>query len=280
MERIIIDEEFRALLPELDNDTYAMLEANLLQNGCRDSIVLWGDILIDGHNRYEICTKHGIEFNTVSKDFGSREEALIWIISTQVSRRNLTQIQLSHFRGLHYIADRKLRGSNNQYAKNSEKPHNEVFQNTRTGSTANRLAEQYRVSHSTIDRDAKTAAAIEAIGEISPSAKKMILSGKVTVDKNKLGGLAARPKEEIRAVADSIENGTYKRREPAPEKASAPENPADAILAAMRPFPKAIDKLSASFSALPQVESAAALEKIKEELRSYIIRLESLYGRV
>jgi len=54
MPNIIIDEEFKALLPALDKDTYAMLEENLLKNGCRDSIVLWGDILIDGHNRYEI----------------------------------------------------------------------------------------------------------------------------------------------------------------------------------------------------------------------------------
>ena len=84
MPNIIIDEEFKALLPALDKDTYAMLEENLLKNGCRDSIVLWGDILIDGHNRYEICNKHGIPFNTIGRDFKSREEALIWIISTQV----------------------------------------------------------------------------------------------------------------------------------------------------------------------------------------------------
>ena len=279
MEKIIIDEEFRALLPELDNDTYAMLEANLLQNGCRDSIVLWGDILIDGHNRYEICTKHGIEFNTVSKEFGSREEALIWIISTQVSRRNLTQIQLSHFRGLHYMADRKLNGRPNGHS--SEKPgQNDHISNDIPGSTSNRLASRYRVSSKTIRRDAKTAAAIEAIGEISPPAKKLILSGEVAVDKSKLGALAESPKEEIRAVAASIENGTYKRREPAPEKAPAPETPIDIIFAAMRPFPKAIDKLLESFSALSQVESTADRERIKNELRLYIIRLDNLYGRV
>ena len=102
MQRIIIDEEFKALLPALDTDTYARLEANLLENGCRDSLVVWNGVLIDGHNRYEICTKHGIPFKTVNKEFSSREAALIWIISTQLSRRNLTPAQLSHYRGLHY----------------------------------------------------------------------------------------------------------------------------------------------------------------------------------
>ena len=52
MQKIIIDEEFKGLLPELDKETYESLEANILQNGCRDSLVLWGDILIDGHNRF------------------------------------------------------------------------------------------------------------------------------------------------------------------------------------------------------------------------------------
>ena len=120
MQSIIIDEEFRSLLPVLDQSIYESLEENLITNGCRDAIILWNGILIDGHNRYEICTKNDIPFNTVNKDFSSREEALIWIISNQVSRRNLTQIQLSHYRGLHYLANKKIvknEGWKNQYSE-------------------------------------------------------------------------------------------------------------------------------------------------------------------
>ena len=90
MKTIIIDEEFKDLLPALDKETYALLEENLLQNGCRDSLILWGNTLIDGHNRFEICTKHGIPFNTMDKDFETREDVIIWMVSTQISRRNLT----------------------------------------------------------------------------------------------------------------------------------------------------------------------------------------------
>ena len=86
MQNVVIDDEFERLLPKLDEKTYTSLEANLLENGCRDSLVLWNGILIDGHNRYGICTKHNIPFNTVSKEFETREEVLIWIITTQVSQ--------------------------------------------------------------------------------------------------------------------------------------------------------------------------------------------------
>ena len=277
MPKIIIDEEFKALLPALDKDTFALLEENLLQNGCRDSIVLWGDILIDGHNRYEICSKHGIEFNTISRDFTSREEALIWIISTQVSRRNLNPMQLSHFRGLHYMADKKIQGS---YQQDKQKGQNDLFAPGQPGSTSVRLSNHYRVSPKTINRDAKAAAAIEAIGKTSETAKKMILSGEVAIDKTKLRELSECPREEIEAVAAAIEKGTYEKQPLASAVSAAPEKPVDIILAAMRPLQIAIDALSASFSVLSKIRSSIARVELKAILRSCIDQLEDLYGRI
>jgi hypothetical protein len=34
-------------------------------------------------DRYEISQSHGIPFNTISKEFNSRDDVLIWIVSTQ-----------------------------------------------------------------------------------------------------------------------------------------------------------------------------------------------------
>ncbi|MCL1847744.1 MAG: hypothetical protein FWF91_07270 [Coriobacteriia bacterium] len=204
---ITIDPEFQALLPALDKETYARLEENLLQNGCRDALVVWGDILIDGHNRYSICTRHSIPFTTVSMDFDSREAALIWIISTQVARRNLTPLQLSHYRGLHYKADKKIQGTNNQYTVKSESRQNDDKQKVQR--TVTRLSEQYRVSPKTIERDAKTAQAIDAIGDASPEAKRMILSGEVTINKKDLQELLTKSPEQIAQIAANIEGGTY-----------------------------------------------------------------------
>lgn len=87
---IKIDDEFKNLIPPLTDDEYKGLEESILKEGCRDSLVTWNDILIDGHNRYEICVKHGIAFQTTEKDFKSRDEVLLWMINNQKSRRNLT----------------------------------------------------------------------------------------------------------------------------------------------------------------------------------------------
>ena len=80
-------------------------------------------------------------------------------------------MQLSLYRGLHYKAEKKIQGTNNQFAQQSENPQNVVFH---SGSTAKRLAGQYRVSHETIRRNAKLAETLNSIGEVSPEAKRKI----------------------------------------------------------------------------------------------------------
>ena len=86
---MIIDNEFKGLIPPLTDEEYKGLEESILKDGCRDSLVLWGEILVDGHNRYEICTRHNIPFKAVQKEFASRDDVVIWIIKNQFGRRNL-----------------------------------------------------------------------------------------------------------------------------------------------------------------------------------------------
>lgn len=283
MNDIIIDREFRDLLPELDDETYRLLEENLIQNGCRDALVVWGDILIDGHNRFSICKKHDIPFTTVEKAFDSREEALIWIITTQVARRNLTQIQLSHCRGLHYNADKIL--VTNAAGKNQfSKPEEAVLLDAhpRDRSTATRLADYYNVSRNTIIRDSKTAAAIDAIGEVSHTAKKKILSRETFVNRKKLGVLAEAKKEEIEEMASAIENGTYNDRKKASEQTlSEPLKPADKILAGMNRLYTALDKIAADFSTeLAKITDTSERAKLKIELKPCLDLLGGLYEQI
>lgn len=93
MHNIKIDSEFQALIPPLSAEERAQLEANIIADGCRDPLVVWGNILVDGHNRYEICTRLGLPFDTVEVEFESRLHAVEWIIKNQFGRRNLSDYQ-------------------------------------------------------------------------------------------------------------------------------------------------------------------------------------------
>ena len=84
-----IDEEFSSLIPPLSDEEYRGLEESIISEGCRDALIVWNDTLIDGHNRYRICSEHNVPFKTIQKEFADRKEVKLWMIRNQLSRRNL-----------------------------------------------------------------------------------------------------------------------------------------------------------------------------------------------
>ncbi|MEG1679757.1 MAG: plasmid replication/partition related protein [Stenotrophomonas sp.] len=91
---IIVNEELKAYIDPLTQDEHDALERSLLAEGCRDALVLWGDVLIDGHNRYGICSKHGIAFNTVQNTrFKSMDDVHLWMIEQHLGRRSVSDYQ-------------------------------------------------------------------------------------------------------------------------------------------------------------------------------------------
>lgn len=89
---VTIDKEFRTLITPHTEEEFAGLEALCLKYGIQDSLKTWNGILIDGHNRYEIAEKHGLEFKTEEMEFSNRDDVKLWIIKNQLGRRNLSKI--------------------------------------------------------------------------------------------------------------------------------------------------------------------------------------------
>ena len=91
---IVVNEELKAYIDPLTPDEYEALERSLLAEGCRDSLVLWGDVLVDGHNRYGICQKHHLPFHTVQNTrFQSMEDVHLWMIEQHLGRRSVSDFQ-------------------------------------------------------------------------------------------------------------------------------------------------------------------------------------------
>ena len=126
--------EFKNLIPPLQQEEFALLEQSILSEGCREALIIWKkspseSILIDGHNRYEICQKHGIDFSFEIKYFGSLQEVQDWIIDNQLGRRNLSKEQASYLRGKKYNSEKQEGFKGNQYFG---KGQNVLHQNTGT----------------------------------------------------------------------------------------------------------------------------------------------------
>ncbi|MBC3880895.1 hypothetical protein H8K35_01745 [Undibacterium sp. LX40W] len=91
---IIINPELRDYIDPLTTQEFLALERSLLKEGCRDALVLWGETLIDGHNRYTICQKHSIPFQTKQNDqFSSIEDVMLWMIDNHLARRSVSNFQ-------------------------------------------------------------------------------------------------------------------------------------------------------------------------------------------
>lgn len=187
-DNIKIDRELECLIPPLSPEESEQLEASLLQEGCREPIVVWRSeddyILIDGHNRYRLCQKHGISFQIHLKDFTDRAEAKDWMIANQMARRNLSPLQLSYLRGLRYQNEKNSRGGLRE--RNYSKGQNVLMPSP----TSEKLSEEFGVNEKTIRRDAKFVLGLEKFTQGDESLRWSILNGQIQAKKNTISELA------------------------------------------------------------------------------------------
>ncbi|PUA95714.1 hypothetical protein C8C99_0515 [Acidovorax sp. 107] len=111
---IVVNEELKAYIEPLTPDEHDALERSILAEGCRDALVLWGDVLVDGHNRYGICQKHGLPFQTVQNPrFQSMEDVHLWMIDQHLGRRSVSDFQrgVLALRKREIMAERKARAA-------------------------------------------------------------------------------------------------------------------------------------------------------------------------
>ena len=102
---IVIHEGLQAYIDPLRPEEEEALEASLLAEGCREALVLWGNVLVDGHNRHRLCTKHGIPFRTVQNPrLKTLEDVQLWMIDQQLGRRSVSNFQ----RGVLALRKREL----------------------------------------------------------------------------------------------------------------------------------------------------------------------------
>jgi len=161
---ITIKPELKALIPPLAEEERKQLETNIKADGCREPLVVWNDILIDGHNRYEICTRNDIAFEVVNKHFDNQEQAEDWMDTNQLGRRNLSPDNFALLIGRRYNRTKKDVGSVNQHtvARDQSDPQQK---------TADKLADDYGISAPTIKRAGQFADAVEKLGIAEEVAK-------------------------------------------------------------------------------------------------------------
>lgn len=201
-EQLQIDEEFKTLIRPLRKEEYDQLEINIAADGCREPITVWNGTIIDGHNRYEICNRRRIPYGVREVYFASREEAIIWICSNQLGRRNISEENRRYLIGKQYELA-KMIGKNlnptgiNQYSIGKGGGRNKKITFRRT---AQKIGEQYHVSTGTVQKYALFSKAIDSLNKKSPDLSQKILTGSYKLAHESVIALSKMDPEEIEEV--------------------------------------------------------------------------------
>lgn len=201
--QIVILESLKQFIPPLTTEEYKQLETNILKHGCKDPLTVWetteqkagigeGEepifILIDGHNRYKICTQFGIDFKIGLLEFEDLDAVKDYMIDFQLGRRNLNPEQISYFRGLRYNREKTSKGKYDREGGESV-------------DIAEKLAIEHSVSPRTIKNDGDYAKGVE---KLPTALKSELLAGKIDLSKEevqRLGKIEVNT-EELNSVED------------------------------------------------------------------------------
>ncbi|WP_440984730.1 plasmid replication/partition related protein [Xanthomonas sontii] len=239
---IVVKEDLKAYIDPLTADEYAALERSLLAEGCRDALVLWGDILVDGHNRYGICQKHGLPFQTVQNTrFQSLQDVHLWMIDQHLGRRSVSDFQ----RGVLALRKREILAERRASVAAAEAPAADATDPDAAGETANdtdtppwadapaplsraELARVARLSSSQVVQIEKIQK--QAAAEVVEAVK----SGAISI--NAAAAVASLPEEEQRAAAmagkDELKQAAKRARESKRKPKPAPADAAEDATAA------------------------------------------------
>ena len=175
---LTIDPEFKNLIPPLTSEEYAGLEESILAEGCRDSLIAWHGILVDGHNRYEICKKYGLPFTVTETDFESRDDVKLWMMKNQLARRNLNDFQRVEI--VYAVKDAvkaKAKERQSEYYGNQYDGLMEKFPEVQTSTSRDELGKMAGVSGKTYEHAAKV------IEQGTPETKEALRRGEISINK-------------------------------------------------------------------------------------------------
>ena len=196
MSLVTIDPELRDWIIPLTSEEKSELEKSIIEDGCRDPLVTWNGIIVDGHHRYEICTRNNVEFKTVEKQFEDKNSVKIWMAKNQIARRNLDAIQ-------RIALTKKAEPLIAEKAKMQQGQRTDILANLPKSSpihTRDEMAKMARVSPRTYAKGK------EVLDKATPEVVKKVMDGEVSI--HKAYSDIHREENKLERQADLVNNPT------------------------------------------------------------------------
>ena len=199
-----IDPEFESKIPPLTEEEFRQLEENILADGIViNPIIVWNDVIVDGHNRFHIIEKHPeISYTTHEKDFVDRYAVIAWICKNQLGRRNLTPEQKKYLIGKQFEAEKASHGGD----RKSEEAKSKCQLGTLISNddTAKRIAEENGIGRRSVFRAEAFSKAVDMADEVAPGIREDLLAGEIKATEKDIRELVTAEPEARPAIVERM----------------------------------------------------------------------------
>lgn len=285
-----VDPEFESVIPPLTQLEFDQLEKNILEDKeVFHPIIVWNNIIIDGHNRYKILTEHqNIPFRIRKLDFSDRFEVIAWICKNQIGRRNLSETQLTILIGRQFESEKMSHGGLRIQSRDEARPQNEALLSG-SHKTARKIAEEHGISRASVERAGDFVKALNIAKQHDPNIEHDIMAGDINPSKKDVIHIAKAPKEEVPKLVAQLRE---KKNAPSKKEAGGSIGAISARMAEDKPPATESDMLVSLQAAvrmmirtfditfkhypnlLKKVEYRTTFNEILKELKKYLNKIE------
>lgn len=193
----------QVLKQSLSDADYQKLEENLVDNGCREPLLVWDKYVIDGAKRYDICKSWGISYTTKHKNFREMIDAVSYICEVQLERDDLTVEMRKYLIGRKYLADVEI--CVREYILNPPANYLKTHQSlpkkpSKKYEVGHIVGKKYNLATGTVLKYGYFASNIDELREKDAELAERILSSKLKISHENLIEFVRLPIEDVLSI--------------------------------------------------------------------------------
>lgn len=213
--KLKVNENYKRLITPLSSEDLLQLEQSIVRDGCREPLCTWNNTIIDGHNRYEICTRLQIPFAIRRIYFRNPEEAVSWICTNQLYRSNITDETRKYLIGKRYEMEKIL---DIYYASRSNKYNKKEVKAILSGKSvvdksicraSERLGKEYCISYATVDKYGIYSHSLDILSKTAPELVSNILCGQIKISQENIAELSRLSPQDILSLNKNISDDIF-----------------------------------------------------------------------
>lgn len=216
----IVDPRFRDKIPKPSEEERRRLEENILADGLvREPLVLWKgtNILVDGHNRWDIIQKHPeIPYSTIEREFDNEWDVIAWICRNQLGRRNISKVVYDKLIQEEYEAVQRITGGDHKSESFKKQSGPNGHLENKEPKTRKIIADEHGISEKAVRTAVEFGRGLDAAEAVVPGFKDEILSGETKAPKADIAEMRKMEPEKIAEKVEEIRN---------PQKVTFPSSP-------------------------------------------------------